>query len=260
MGERTQYTPGTFSWADVSTTDQPAAKEFYTELFGWGADDRPVGDGVVYSMMHEDGKDVAAVSPQPQQQREAGVPPLWNSYITVESADESAGKAKELGATVHAPPFDVMDVGRMAVVQDPQGAFFMVWEPRSNIGAQLVNGPGRLSWNELASPDVDASVKFYGELFGWTTQEMEGMPQRYVVVQNGGRANGGIRELEEGSPAPPHWLVYFGIDDIDAGLAKVDELGGTKLAGPIDIGIAKIGVVQDPQGATFALYDGQFED
>jgi uncharacterized protein len=260
MGERTQHTPGTFSWADVSTSDQPAAKEFYIGLFGWDANDSPVGDGVVYSMMEEDGKDVAAVSPQPQQQREAGVPPLWNSYITVESADDSAAKAKELGATVHAPPFDVMDVGRMAVIQDPQGAFFMIWEPRSNIGAQLVNGPGRLSWNELATPDLDASVEFYAGLFGWTTHEMEGMATRYVVIQNDGRANGGIRALGPGEQTPPHWLVYFGIDDIDQGLAKVEELGGTKLAGPIDIGIAKIGVVQDPQGATFALYDGRFED
>lgn len=260
MGERTQYTPGTFSWADVSTTDQPAAKEFYIGLFGWEADDRPVGEGVSYSMMREDGKSVAAVSPQPPQQREAGVPPLWNSYITVESADDAAAKATELGATVHAPPFDVMDAGRMAVIQDPQGAFFMVWEPRSNIGAQLVNGPGRLSWNELASPDVDASAKFYGDLFGWSTQDMEGMPQRYVVVQNGGRANGGIRELSPDEQTPPSWLVYLGIDDIDAGLTRVEELGGTKLAGPIDIGIAKIGVVQDPQGAVFALYDGRFED
>jgi predicted enzyme related to lactoylglutathione lyase len=260
MGERTKYTPGTFSWADVSTTDQPAAKEFYSGLFGWEANDSPVGDGVFYSMMQVDGKSVAAVSPQPQPQREAGVPPLWNSYITVESADDAAGKAADLGASVHAPPFDVMDAGRMAVIQDPQGAFFMVWEPRENIGAQLVNGPGQLSWNELASPDVDASVKFYGDLFGWEAEPMEGMPQRYTVVRNGGRANGGIRELREEEGAPPHWLVYLGIDDIDSGLAKVEQLGGKKLAGPIDIGIAKIGIVQDPQGATFALYDGEFEE
>ncbi|MEA2411534.1 MAG: uncharacterized protein QOC77_2095 [Thermoleophilaceae bacterium] len=260
MGERTKYTPGTFSWADVSTTDQPAAKEFYSALFGWEAEDLPVGDGVSYSMMRLDGKNVAAISPQPQQQREAGVPPLWNSYVTVESADDAAAKAGELGATVHAPPFDVMDAGRMAVIQDPQGAFFMVWEARENIGAGLVNGPGRLSWNELSSPDVDGSAKFYGDLFGWEPQEFEGMAQRYVVIQNDGRSNGGIRERASDEPAPPHWLVYFGIDDIDAGLAKVEELGGTKLAGPIDIGIAKIGIVQDPQGAAFALYDGDFED
>jgi predicted enzyme related to lactoylglutathione lyase len=259
MGERTQYTPGTFSWADVTTTDQPAAKEFYSGLFGWEAEDMPVGDGVAYSMMKQDGRNVAAISPQPQQQREAGVPPTWNSYVTVASADDAAAKAGELGGTVHAPPFDVMDAGRMAVIQDPQGAFFMVWEPRENIGAGVVNGPGRLSWNELASPDVDASAQFYGGLFGWTAQEFDGMPVRYMVVSVGERSNGGIREMGN-DPAPPHWLVYFGVDDIEAGLAKAKELGGTVMAGPMDIGIAKIGVVQDPQGAMFALYAGDFDD
>jgi predicted enzyme related to lactoylglutathione lyase len=259
MGERTEYTPGTFSWADVNTTDQEGAKAFYSGLFGWEAEDLPVGDGVSYSMMKLEGRNVAAISPQQQQQRDAGVPPLWNSYVTVESADAAAERAGQLGATVHAPPFDVMDAGRMAVIQDPQGAFFMVWEPRENIGAHLVNAPGALAWNELSSPDVDASARFYADLFGWSTAPVEGSPERYEVVKNGERSNGGIRELGD-QPAPPHWLVYFGIDDIDRGLAKVEELGGTKLAGPIDIGIARVGVVQDPQGATFAIYDGQFQD
>jgi len=197
MSERTQYAPGTFSWADLSTTDQDAAKAFYSGLFGWQADDRPVGDGVVYSMMQLRGKDAAAISPQPQQQAEAGVPPMWNSYITVEDADATAARAGELGATVHAPPFDVMDVGRMAVIQDPQGAFFMLWQPKSHIGAGLVNEPGALCWNELQSPDVDASATFYGDLFGWETQQFEGSPDPYLVVMNNGRGNGAI---SPGSP------------------------------------------------------------
>jgi uncharacterized protein len=259
MAERTKYAPGTFSWADVTTTDQDAAKRFYSGLFGWEADDRPVGDGVYYSMMELGGHDVAAISPQPQQQREAGVPPMWNNYLTVESADETADRASQLGATVHAPPFDVMDVGRMAVIQDPQGAFFMAWEPRTNIGAQLVNAPGALSWNELASPDPTGSADFYGSLFGWTTSELEGSPTPYLIVMNGERSNGGIRELGD-EPAPPHWMPYFGIDDIESGLARAGELGGTVLAGPIDIGIAKTGVIRDPQGAVFAVYDGRFDD
>jgi predicted enzyme related to lactoylglutathione lyase len=259
MGERTSHAPGTFSWADVTTTDQDAAKAFYTGLFGWEADDQPVGDGVYYSMMRLDGKNVAAISPQPQQQREAGVPPLWNNYVTVASADDAAERAGQLGATVHAPPFDVMDAGRMAVIQDPQGAFFMVWEARENIGAQFVNAPGALAWNELASPDVGASARFYGDLFGWTTAPYEDSPQRYETIRNGDRLNGGMRELGD-QPAPPHWLVYFGIDDIERGLARVEELGGTKLIGPMDIGNAKIAVLRDPQGATFAIYDGRFED
>jgi hypothetical protein len=259
MGERTSYAPGTFSWADVTTTDQEGAKAFYGGLFGWEIEDLPVGDGVAYSMARIGGRSVAAISPQPQQQREAGVPPMWNSYVTVESADAAAQRAGELGATVHAPPFDVMTAGRMAVVQDPQGAFFEVWEPRENIGAELVNAPGALAWNELATPDVDAAIGFYGDLFGWTTHPFENSPERYEIIRNADRGNGGIHELREGQ-GPPNWLVYLGIDDIDAGLARVEELGGSKLMGPIDIGIARTGIVRDPQGAVFAIYDGQFEE
>lgn len=259
MGERSEYAPGTFSWVDLSTTDQEAAKSFYAGLFGWEADDRPVGDGVYYSMQELGGRDVAAISPQPQQQRDAGVPPLWNSYITVASADEAAERASSLGATVHAPPFDVMDAGRMAVIQDPQGAFFMVWEPRENIGAGLVNAPGAFCWNELFTPDVDGSLSFYGDLFGWTSHPFEGSPEPYYVVQNAGHGNGGIRPLGD-SGMPPAWLVYFAVEDIDASLAQTESLGGSRVAGPIDIGVAKVGVARDPQGATFALYAGQLED
>jgi len=221
MGDRTQYTPGTFCWTDLATTDQPAAKAFYGELFGWQAEDMPVGDGVSYSMMRLHGKDVAAISPQPAQQREAGVPPTWNSYVSVESADDAAQRADELGAS-------------------------------------LVNEPGALVWNELSSPDLDASSAFYSGLFGWEVAPFEGSPEPYLAIKNGDASNGGIRELTPPG-APPHWLVYLGTEDIDASLTKVEQLGGTKLAGPIDIQIAKIAIVQDPQGATFALYAGQLE-
>jgi len=258
MGERTQYKPGTFSWADLATTDQAAAKTFYGALFGWEAEDLPVGDGAYYSMQSVDGKNVAAIAQQPARQRDAGVPPLWQSYVTVESADAVAARAQELGATVHAPPFDVMEAGRMAVIQDPQGAFFMIWEPKQHIGASLVNSAGALVWNELASPDLDGAAKFYGDLFGWTAEPFEASPTRYLSIKNGGANNGGMREPQP--QEPPNWLVYFGTDDIDASLAKVEELGGTKLSGPIDIGIGKIGIVQDPQGATFALWQGQLAD
>jgi len=260
MAERTQHAPGTFSWADVTTTDQEAAKSFYTGLFGWEADDQPVGDGVYYSMMRLGGRAAAAVSPQPPQQRDAGVPSMWNNYVTVESADAAADRANELGATVHAPPFDVMDVGRMAVIQDPQGAFFMVWEPRASIGAEVVNAPAALSWNELASPDPPESADFYGSLFGWRAEQMESSPVPYLILWNGERTNGGIRELGD-TPAPPHWMPYFGIEDIDAGLARTGELGGSALMGPVEAGPGRrIGVVRDPQGAVFGLYDGDYDD
>jgi hypothetical protein len=260
MGERTEYTPGTFSWTDLTTTDQEAAKRFYASLFGWEYDDNPIGDGVFYSMATLSGKNVAAISPQPEQQRDAGAPPVWNSYITVEDADASLARARELGATVHADAFDVMDAGRMGVVQDPQGAFVLVWQAKGNIGAGLVNAPGALSWNELGSPDLDASAKFYGDLFGWTTTPMEGADPPYLIAQTAaGRSNGGIRPpMPPG--APPFWLVYFATDDLDGTLATVAEQGGTVLMPATDIGIATIAVAQDPQGAVFALYAGRLED
>ena len=259
MGERTKYTPGTFSWTDLATTDQAAAKAFYTALFGWEIQDMPAGEGVMYSMAFLNGKPVAAIAPQPEQQREAGVPSAWNSYISVDDVDAATTRAGELGANVHAPAFDVLDAGRMSVIQDPQGAFFMLWQAKDHIGAGLVNAPGALSWNELGSPDLDGSAKFYGDLLGWTTAEMEGADPKYLVISTAdGHANGGIRPPAPGTP--PFWLVYFATDDIDATLAKAGELGGTVLVGSTDIGIAKVAVVADPQGAVFALYAGQLED
>jgi predicted enzyme related to lactoylglutathione lyase len=258
MGERTKYSPGTFSWTDLTTSDQAAAKQFYGQLFGWDAIDSPMGEGMVYSMMQIDGKDVGAISPQMQAQRDAGVPPTWNSYVTVESADGAADRAQKLGATVLAPPFDVFDAGRMAIVQDLQGAVFEVWEPKQHIGASLVNAPGALSWNELASVDPEASAAFYRELFGWKIEPFEGMPMTYYGIQNSeGHGNGGIRGAMKNEPS--YWLVYFGTADADADVARAAELGGTTLAPPMDIGVGKIAVLQDPQGAVFALYAGRFD-
>ncbi len=257
MGERSEYAPGTFSWAELATTDQPAAKDFYGALFGWAAQDTPVGEGVVYSMMQLDGKPVSAIAPQPQRQRDAGVPPAWQSYVTVQDADAAVARAKELGGGAHTDAFDVMEVGRMAVLQDPQGAYFMIWQPRAQIGASLVNGPGLLCWNELSSPDFDGAKAFYGGLFGWTFEPFESSPEPYLTIQNGESANGGIRPLNP-PETPPNWLVYFGVADIDASLAKLAELGGTKVVGPIDIGPGKIAVAHDAQGAHFGLYAGEF--
>ncbi len=258
MGERTQYTPGTFCWTDLTTTDQDAAKAFYTGLLGWEITDVPVGEDTVYSMASLGGKTVAAISPQPQMLRDAGAPPTWNSYVSVSDADATAARAAELGATVVSPPFDVMDAGRMAVIQDPHGAFFMLWQPQDTFGAQLVNAPGALVWNELASPDLDASTSFYGDLFGWSIAQFEGSSETYLAIKVGEANNGGMRPLDQPGP-PPNWAVYFGVEDLDTALAKVEQLGGSKHAGPIDIGIAKIGVVADPQGAIFALYAGELE-
>ena len=162
----------------------------------------------------------------------------------------------DLGATVHAPPFDVVEGGRLAVLQDPQGAFVMLWQPNQNRGVELVNTPGAFCWNKLHTPDVEASTHFYGQLFGWALQPFEQSAVPYFIIQNSGRANGGITEAQEGMPTA--WLVYFAVEDINDGLAKVGELGGDTIVGPIDIGVAKIGIVSDPQGGVFALYFAHF--
>jgi predicted enzyme related to lactoylglutathione lyase len=260
MGTRTSYAPGTFSWIDLTTPDQEAAKRFYAELFGWEADDQPVGEGIYYSMMKLDGQEVAAISPQPPPQREAGWPPTWNSYVTVQSADATLARVGELGGEVHAPAFDVFDVGRMGAAQDPQGAYFLVWEPKSHIGASLVNAPGALAWNELHAPDLDAAEAFYGPLFGWSTELFPGQEIYRVIKNADGHTNGG---MSPGLPSgtPPHWLVYFGSADTDASVARVGELGGATLLEPMDFGPAgRIAIVSDPSGAAFALYSGRFED
>jgi uncharacterized protein len=260
MGERTVYIAGSFSWTDLATTDQDAAKAFYMQLFGWEAEDMPAGEGIVYSMMQLAGKYVAAIAPQPEQQRDAGVPPTWQSYITVESADEALARAGELGGTVHAGAFDVFDAGRMGVVQDPQGAYFLVWQPKRHIGAGLVNAPGALTWNELATTDLEAAAQFYGDLFSWSTEPIgeEGMPY-LMITRTDSEQNGGMRPVMPPG-TPPHWLVYFGTENADASVRRVGELGGSTLVGPIDIAQGRIAVVQDPQGGVFALFQGHFDD
>ena len=257
MGERTQHTPGTFSWTDLNTTDQEAAKAFYSALFGWEIEDMPAGEGVVYSMAAIDGKWVSAIRPAPAAATTA-CRPLWNSYITVADADATAARAAELGASVHAPPFDVMEAGRMAVIQDPQGAWFLILAAQPAPRRTARQRARRAAVLERAgpSPDLDGSAAFYSGLFGWTTSPMEA--QRDALPghqQRQARSNGGIRPPMP-PDAPPFWMVYFAADDLDATLARVSELGGNVLMGNTDIGIARIAVAQDPQGAVFALYAG----
>jgi predicted enzyme related to lactoylglutathione lyase len=256
MGDRTSHSPGTFSWIDLATTDPGGAKRFYEGLFGWEHDDQPIpGDGGVYTMLRRDGKDVAALF-----QAQEGMPTAWSSYVTVESADSAAEKAAELGGTVMAEPFDVMDAGRMAVLQDPTGAVVSVWEPRQSIGATFVNGPAALSLNQLNTSDPEAAARFYEALFGWRAEEVSGGDQRYWGIYNGDRLNAGMMQLPPGAPAPPHWLVYFGSEDADVDAGRIGELGGQVMVPPTDVPGGRILVAQDPQGAVFGLFAGRFDD
>jgi uncharacterized protein len=250
MAERTSYPPGTFSWAELVTSDADAAKAFYTEILGWSYDDNPIPDGSVYSMALRDGKRVAALFGSDEQ------PPHWNCYVTVASADEAAAKTSAEGGTVVAEPFDVMDVGRMAVITDPGGAALAVWEPRASIGAELVNTPGALTWNDLVTAEGEAAADFYGRVFGWTTEEIPDAGG-YRVIKNGDRANGGIMPSQGG---PPNWLPYFGHDDVEALIEEIPKLGGQVLNGPIRMSQGTIAVFGDPQGAVFSAWTGTYDD
>ena len=251
MGERTTYKPGTFSWADLGTTDVEGAKRFYTDVFGWEPEDMPAGEGMTYTMCRVRGKNVSAMSAQPEQEREMGIPPHWNNYVTVASVNETAGKARELGGNVLAEPFDVLTVGRMAVIQDPTGAVLCLWEPRESIGAELVNEPGAMTWNDLNTPDPDGAQEFYGGLFGWRAERMNGGGIDYWVWFNGDRSNGGMARLgEDMAGIPPHWVPYFASADLGGTRSKIEAGGGSVMIGPQEV----------PQGASFFTFAGEFDD
>jgi uncharacterized protein len=256
MGERTSHTPGSFSWTDLATTDTDAAKTFYTGLFGWEYEDQPIaGNGGYYTLLRRNGKDVAALF-----QGQEGMPTAWSSYVTVESADSTAAKASDLGGTLMAEPFDVMEAGRMAVVQDPTGAVVSVWEPHGSIGATWVNSAGALTLNQLNTTDPQTAERFYTGLFGWRIEQVASGDQPYWGIYNGDQLNGGMMPMPPDAGAPPHWLAYFGSDDADADAGRIQELGGQVMVPPMDVPGGRFLVAQDPQGAVFGLIAGRFDD
>jgi len=254
MGERESYAPGTFCWVDLGTTDAAAAKTFYGRLFGWEGEDIPVGESATYTMLRLRGLDVAAVYGQREDERSAGIPPHWSSYVSVVDVDEVAARVEGLGGRLLAEPFDVFDSGRQAIVQDPTGAIVSLWQAGRHIGARLVNDPGCLTWNDLATPDPDAAAAFYGELLGWEIAEQA---PEYATITNEGVLNGGIRRDTD---LPPHWLPYFTTASVEATAAAAREVGGQVLAEAMEVPAGRIAVVLDPQGAPFAVFEGEVDD
>ena len=259
MGKRTRYEPGTFSWAELATNDPKGAKDFYTALFGWEPEDVPIDATATYTMLNLDGDAVAALYQQPEEQSSAGIPPNWLSYVTVDSADEVARRAPQLGGAVVAEPFDVLESGRMSLIQDPAGAMLALWEPRAHIGAARVNDPGCLCWNDLITPDPAAAERFYEGLLGWEIEELEGAGG-YRVVENAGQSNGGMMPASLAGGGPPHWLVYFNAGHLAQALARIEDGGGRVIAGPREVPAGRFAVAQDPQGAAFGLFEGAVDD
>ena len=271
MGERTSYEPGTFCWVDLATTDPKGAKAFYSGLFGWDLEDMPAGDAGTYTMASLRGLHVAALYELPRERADRGEPPHWMSYVSVQDVDATAKRAEQLGGTVVAPPFDVVESGRQAVIADPESAVFSIWQPKQHFGAGLVNDAGAFSLNQLNTTDPESARTFYGELFGWRSEfvgtggnsddsaSMPDPPQDYWGLFVGERVNGGLMPMPEQSTGPPNWVAFFTSDDLEASVGEIERLGGKIEVPPRPAGPGRIAVAQDPQGAFFALYEGRVD-
>jgi len=250
MTSATELAAGTPIWVDVTSPDVQAAARFYGSLFGWDAEDLGEAAGH-YTMFRKGGKMVAAASAP----MAPGTPPVWSTYVATNDASATAAKVREAGGTVVMDAFPVMDAGSMAVFQDPAGGFISVWQRGNHKGAELCNEPGSFTWNELQSRDIDAAKRFYPAVFGWGVKDNAMGPMTYTEWQLDGKSIAGGMTMMPGAPetVPSYWLVYFGVEDTDAAVNKVQELGGRVLAPAMDSPAGRFAVVADPQGAPFAV-------
>jgi uncharacterized protein len=272
MNEQDRYIPGVPCWIDTTQPDPEAAVAFYSGLFGWQLEDAMPPDAPgKYFIARLPGGDVGAVASQPE-----GAPPTatWNTYVWVQDADETAAKAQAAGGTVLGEPRDVGDSGRMAVLADPDGAAFCVWQAGEHRGAAVVNEHGALNFNDLNTRDFDRAEAFYGAVFGWEIIDIGGgsawalpgygdfLEQRTPGMREGMAGMGApdrfedvvasVRLIPDDQPdVPSHWGITLGVDDADAVAAKAAELGGQVVVPPFDAPWVRMTVISDPQGATF---------
>jgi hypothetical protein len=267
MSEREEYIPGVPCWVDASYKDPESVFPFYSGLFGWEFTAAVETPGERFFVATIQGRSAAGIGELP-----ADHPPVssWNTYVAVTSADDAVAKVQAAGGEVLAPAFDVVDAGRMAILKDPQGAAFCVWQAGRTKGARLVNEHGAVNFNTLQTSDVEAAKRFYGDVFGWKTlsfgaAEFWTLPGYgdYLETLNPGMRKGiedmGVGGFEDvvarleplGEDQQPHWHVTFAVDDADAAAAKAAELGGRVLAGPLDAPWVRMAVLADPQGTTF---------
>jgi uncharacterized protein len=267
MGKRSSHAPGTFSWADLATGDPGRAKEFYAGLFGWDYSELDAGGGATYIEASVGGDAVAGLYEQAEGQAAEGAPASWRSYVTVESSEATAWRADELGGDVRTDPHDVGDAGRMAVLADPTGAIFGIWEPRESIGAHRVNDPGCMTWNELSTTEPGTAIDFYSSLFGWRIQPLDtgGGPPYWSIGHEGAASgrNGSMRELSEAEGSqgvPPNWMPYFTVESAAATSKRAASAGGSVIAAPLDIPTGRIAVLRDPEGAALGIFEGDVDE
>ena len=253
MPERTSYAHGTPSWVDIASPDLDASAEFYGALFGWTATEAGrVEETGGYRMFLLGGKAVAGAGPIQNE----GQPPTWTTYVAVDDADDVAEKVREAGGEVLLPPMPVMDAGRVGIFMDPGGAVFGIWEAGQTSGAQLVNEPGTLGWNELFTRDPNGATAFYAAVFGWEPAPWGEAAGSYTVWNVDGAGVGGMRPMDDNFPAemPSHWGTCFVVADADAAVATAREHGGSITLKPFDMeGLGRVAGIADPHGATFAI-------
>ncbi len=258
MAEVSKHEPGMFSWVDLATTDAEGARAFYTGVFGWESVDNPVDESSFYTMFTKGGKNVAGMFQATPEMQEQGMVTCWNAYVTVESVDETATKAKAEGATEIQEPFDVFDAGRTCVLLDSGQAAFALWQPKEQIGAEVIGEPGSFVWAELHTHDTEAAARFYSAVFGWeaeATTGAGGVP--YTAFRVGGAPAAGMLQIQpEWGEVPPNWAAYFAVESLGSALEQVGALGG-KVVGP-SMSIPDIGSfapVLDPQNGFFMLME-----
>jgi predicted enzyme related to lactoylglutathione lyase len=252
-----KYPHGLFTWTDVALPDPQAGGAFYAAVFGWDVEDVSPEPGSPYWFFRKDGKVAAGMGPLTKEQQDQGVPPMWTSYVKVDDVEATVARTRELGGTILVEPMQIFTSGKMAYIQDPNGAALALWEAGDHEGADEFNKAGFLCWNELATRNVAAATEFYTALFGWTAQTQDmGGGMEYTVVSVGDRSNGGIYDAAAMLPesVPAHWAVYLTVDDCDAAAAAVTANGGTLLREPWDVGgVGRMAACADPQGAYFML-------
>jgi len=247
---------GNFCWLELGTSDQDAAKRFYQSLFGWTARDNPMGPGFTYTIFLLDERDCAAAYALMPDMLAKGIPPHWMIYVEVADADATSAKCTELGGTVVNPPMDVMDFGRMCVLQDPTGAVISAWQSKKHTGTRIAGVPGTFCWGELSSPEPEKAVPFYEALFGWKVTHGDNPEDKYLHISAGQQMIGGVVPVEHRDPSvPSHWLSYIAVTDCDASAAMAASLGGKIIFGPMTMEkVGRMAYVADPQGAIFALF------
>ena len=237
-------TVGKFVWREQVSSDPKQAQDFYTQLFGWGTEVFKPGE-IDYTMISSGGQAHGGYG----KALEGAPPPHWLSHVRVENVDETIEKAKGAGGKLAAGPFDMSEVGRMAIIGDPQGAYIAIYEPEG----EGPSGEGIFVWDELGTTDVDAAQRFYEQVFGWTTSDMGADYGGYRIFNRGETGVAGLMNLPDDS-IPPHWQPYVAVEDPDATTAKAVELGGSALMEPMDVPkVGRIAVLRDPQGATFGI-------